>query len=120
MPESQSNDSYINASLFGTLTLIDPNAGPVEPTNEVTQSGLENIVLYPNPASETLYYLFNEIPESLYSYSIIDLAGQVLRKGSLDENSRSGIIDVKSLPKGTYIINFQNRMGTFSKRINLF
>ena len=120
LPESQSNDSYINASIFGTLTLIDPNAGPVEPPEAVAQNEYEDITLFPNPASETLYYRFNEIPGIMYSYSIVDLAGQVVRTGSLDKSSESGMIDVKALPQGAYVINFQNRMGMISKRINLF
>ena len=113
------NDSYLNASIFGTLTLIDPNAGSVEPPEAVVQMEQENITLYPNPASETLYYWFNDTPETIYTYSIIDLTGQVVCSGNLEKNSKVGTIEIKALPQGSYIINFRNRMGIISKRINL-
>lgn len=119
LSESESNDSYINASLFGTLTLIDPDAGPVEPES-IIQIEDESVTLYPNPASEFIYYWFNEIPETVYTYSIIDLAGQIVCTGSLNKNTKSGIIDVSNLTQGTYVINFLSPMGIITKRISLF
>ena len=119
LQESESNDSYINASLFGTLTLVDPNAGPVEPES-VVRIDREELMLYPNPASDKLFYRFNDIPETAYTYSIIDIAGQIVLTGSLDGDSVSGSIDISELPQGAYIINFRNRMGTTAKRINKF
>ena len=54
------------------------------------------------------------------TYSIIDIAGQIVLTGSLDGDSVSGSIDISELPQGAYIINFRNRMGTTAKRINKF
>jgi len=118
LEESVSNDSYLNASLFGTLTLVDPNAEPVEPPEMVARIEHENITLYPNPASETLYYWFDNIPKSDY-YHIVDITGQIVGTGLITKNIKGGVIDLNGLHQGTYIIYFQNTDHVISKQIIL-
>ncbi len=118
LPESESNNSYINASLFGTLTLVDPADSP-DISDPFTVLKQENLRVYPNPASEVLYYWFDNNPDSDYQYRIVDLTGQTVRTGLIARNIKRGVIDLNGLHQGTYIIYFQNTDHVISRQIIL-
>jgi hypothetical protein len=105
LPENESNNSYINASLFGTLTLIDPNAEP-DAFEPVSFRENEEIKLYPNPASEYIYYWLDRKPNHEIKYRIINLTGQIISYGKIDSGTQGGSIDLRTVEKGIYSINF--------------
>ncbi len=118
LPESESNNSYINASLFGTLTLIDPLSGPdyKDPGALMKE---ENIMVYPNPTSGMLYYRFENFSQKNFNYQINDLTGQTIMTGTITDGFNGGYIDLSRLSKGVYFINFQTNHDVVSKRIVL-
>jgi hypothetical protein len=59
-----------------------------------------NVSIYPNPSNGTVYYVVNA-PEK-YNYTITDLLGKELKKGSFNSNVNG--IDLSSFEKGIYLI----------------
>jgi Carbohydrate family 9 binding domain-like/Secretion system C-terminal sorting domain len=94
---ANNNNSYIDASIFGSLTLAD----------ESNLSTNENVVLnefkiYPNPFSKTFKI---EIPNELVSKStlikIFDLLGKEILNAELLNNET--IIDISNFKSGLYV-----------------
>lgn len=118
LPENESNNSYIDASLFGTLTLIDPSWQP-DLSEPVTFRETKDVLLYPNPAVDRIYYWFNRKPENEIAYQIVNMTGQIVRDGKTIRNAQGGVIDLSSIGKGIYSINFYTIEGIYSERIIL-
>jgi len=77
---------------------------------------IENVKLYPNPASSNLNIEIGE--ESINSdYKIYSVSGKVILTGRLYDFNN--IIDVSNLDKGLYFIEIENSTGKISKRISI-
>lgn len=63
--------------------------------------------IYPNPAKEELYIKTDQKVMNSYSYRIIDMRGRQLQAGNQIDN---GIIPLKSLPPGNYILAISNQL----------
>jgi hypothetical protein len=117
LPEAQSNDSYINASLFGSLTLYDP---AYIPPTAVINKDIQPINFYPNPAKEVIYYSVNKgaaVPESV---RFINLTGQVVYEIKLADNSGMGYFTVGNIERGTYIFEVISTNQTDFRQIVLY
>jgi len=64
---------------------------------------LNNIVLYPNPASYSI--TISGIPEGKYTYRILNTQGQLVRSNTLQKEDN---IDVSDLPSGMYFVELRN------------
>jgi len=73
-------------------------------------SDLSKILLYPNPANNTLNLL--NINET-FNYTIINITGEISQKGLLLPETN---INIKALHKGTYFLNLYNNKHTFTFR----
>jgi hypothetical protein len=78
-------------------------------------NGVEEIRIYPNPATSTLNIGLKSEP-SISEYSIADLSGRNIRTGTIPENSCPIQISVEDLKKGAYILII-NRKGSNSHAI---
>ena len=68
-------------------------------TDVIYLDGPDDLVVYPNPASNNLYV--NNIPENTESINIINIEGKTV----LNINATS-VIDISKLSKGLYVIKF--------------
>jgi hypothetical protein len=62
------------------------------------------VSLFPNPTSDFLNLKFAGFQEEL-SYELINLSGQIMLKGNCSSNN--SMIDVKGLPRGSYILSLR-------------
>lgn len=99
----------------GVLALPLTNQGPLERdpylSNCITNIGideiaLDEIVLYPSPADEFIYFSEN-IPKA--NYTVMNSIGQTILNGKMAE----GKIDVSKLSKGVYFVAFQDDSESF-------
>jgi hypothetical protein len=80
-------------------------------------SGNENIVIYPNPASNLLHIenINTGINNQYMKIEIINLIGQVVFQSEI-KNLKS-IIDISSIAKGIYFLQLQTEDGLINKKI---
>ncbi len=71
--------------------------------NTATEENIENIAIYPNPATTQITILSSH---AFQQFDIIALTGQTMLKGKLSENMTD--IDVSILPEGIYFIKLTN------------
>ena len=96
--------SFGNGMKMGTITSTAtgiPDFGNKE----------DEVLLYPNPASDMITINSNEVSNT---YTISDITGKVILKGSMNETSAD--INVSQLQNGTYILHLKNVMGVNSKK----
>ena len=74
-----------------------------------------NVVLYPNPTTGELVYVMSEGAE--YDYTITNSLGQVVQLGKLTKNVNQ--LNIKSLPKGVYLITIHSKTYLQTDRIIL-
>jgi len=118
LPEAQSNDSYLNASLFGTLTLIDPDGPEPEPEPEFySDREVTQVFIYPNPADDIMYYDFIGSIGGNVNYAIRSMTGELLLSGSLNPYQRNGVLDIRALSPGMYLVLFSTDDINLTKRI---
>jgi hypothetical protein len=70
--------------------------------------------LTPNPASGKLTIMFNGNPPVNTSYSLINVSGQMVMNGSLDEDST---IDISGLKAGLYLVMISSDKGSRVKKL---
>ena len=68
-------------------------------TDVIYLDGPDDLVVYPNPASNNLYV--NNIPENTESINIINIEGKTVLN-----ISATSVIDISILSKGLYVIKF--------------
>lgn len=80
----------------------------------VDEENMENqLVVYPNPASERLY--LNNVPDNSEMF-IYDLTGKLVLKSTL-KNDANNMINIGALSKGAYVLSVKNL--TFGVQKNL-
>ena len=62
------------------------------------------VSFFPNPTSDFLNIKFAGFQEEL-TYEFINLSGQIMLKGNCSSNN--SMIDVKCLPRGSYILSLR-------------
>jgi len=79
-------------------------------------SSLEDIVVFPNPASDNLYIKQNS--KDKITYKVFDLHGKLLSEGQL-HNSHGITISIEQLTPGVHFIEFEN-LTTQTTRVEKF
>ena len=102
------------ASLPGKGTLVEPKLGVS--ANDLPTS-VENVVLYPSPATDRVNVMMEINDPTTATMSIIAEDGKVVR--TIDTNLRSGMqiitLEVNDLPVGAYFLDVSTKEGRFSK-----
>jgi hypothetical protein len=103
-----------NYTQSGTYTAVIPNAAGCDSTITLDLSlsftGIDEqenskIIISPNPASE--YFIVNATEELIgQTYSIIDLNGKTLKKGTLTQKEQN--IEIGNLSEGMYLFKINN------------
>jgi hypothetical protein len=84
-------------------------------TNVPSEDETDQISVYPNPASEKLYYDITKLGNSVREYRIMDSKGQVV-KSEMDVSPR-GNIDISNLPAGVYFVEFLGGTNDYRKKV---
>ena len=113
LPVDSSNDSYLNASRFGTLILKDPN---VSINRQIAENSLK-CEIYPNPATDYIYYKHESNKDDVIVARIRNLSGQVLYSKIIDNNSDFGIIPLIGIEKGIYIVEIIGENQIYSNKL---
>ncbi len=103
------NNSYINASLFGTVELVEAS------TTNIIENYEEQTVIYPNPSNGkiSLKMKGNSGPASVEISDIFNRV--VLQQKNISTADAS--IDVNSLENGLYFVRVRNENFDITKRI---
>ncbi len=91
----------VSLSTSGTAAVNDEFADLLVNEDEVSE-----IEFYPNPVNGNTLYIKTSSNEE-YTYSIINISGQIVRKGVTNTKS----IDVQNLTEGVYIIRTNTKKG---------
>ncbi|MEO1713647.1 MAG: T9SS type A sorting domain-containing protein, partial [Bacteroidota bacterium] len=66
------------------------------------------VKLYPNPAADWLYLHLGQVASSgVLSFQLLDAQGRIQQTGTLPEAQTTYLLDVASLPSGTYFLQIQ-------------
>ena len=98
-----------NGNSSGDRTVVTDIEIPVEQTNSTAEISAPNpILLYPNPASHTLWIESDFATQSSQiEFHILNSKGQPLTKGYLPHGDMNEI-DINALPSGFYFIQFKS------------
>jgi subtilisin-like proprotein convertase family protein len=92
---------------------IDINAGnPSSTSNYTLQEGLH---IYPNPTSNTIFILKNELLKNFDNFTITDLSGRKIMSGMFSEDINN--IDLSALSTGAYLLKISDGRHVVSKKL---
>ncbi len=82
-------------------------------------SGLEDLTVYPNPASNAIHVRFSLDEASAVNCRLTDLAGKILRTEAIPAESgeNSYTIDVSSLSSGFYMLEMSTSKGKAVRKV---
>ena len=107
MAPADKNNSYINASLFGTVELVESN------TTNIIKNYDDQAIIYPNPSNGKINLKINENSVPVY-VEISDIFNRVvLQKTNISTES----IDISSLENGWYFVRVRNENFDITKRL---
>lgn len=107
--------SFVFGDIRGGLTLMR-DGGPVSVVEANFTS--QNIILYPNPASDFVNFELREIPTGSFSnYEIYNFQSKLVERHPISGNS--GRIETSELTAGIYFVNFRGKNGFVSKKLIL-
>lgn len=105
------NNSYIDATIFGVMKLIDPNAVGIK-----NISAGENVNFYPNPAHNFLT-IESDQPGSK-EIEILSMNGELVYTTNFTGNSRK--ISLDEIIPGGYILKLKGDSGTRVSKVFVF
>ena len=76
---------------------------------------LEEIILFPNPAS-TYFHIYGATPLGISSVSIIDSRGKLIYVNQLVLNNYAPV-NINRIPPGVYIVKIINESRVFTNRL---
>jgi hypothetical protein len=104
-------NTYFGYNYKEVLPKIEESAFKKEPSkNKVKYFDIkeQNIVLYPNPASNSVYIKINAVYDYSITANIYDINGKLLATKTIDAYNDIAEINTSELPSGNYICQFTN------------
>jgi PKD repeat protein len=83
----------------------------------IEESSLNNILVYPNPANESVSIDLSNVQEKLNEIQLVDITGRVLRTENVLENIKVYNMNVSGLAQGTYTVVCKGINATSTKRL---
>ncbi len=79
-----------------------------------------NVLLYPNPTSNTVFLDAEIIPNETINYTVLDVSGRVMLNGQVSEFTKTGFsIDMSLLKEGTYYVRFDSDFRNIIKAVQV-
>lgn len=85
-------------------------------TDIKTMETLQNVRLYPNPATDIIYLSGHAAETGLWLYTLTDMQGRVFNNGTLGTTAGQPFeqaIPLQCIPQGLYLISLQNRESAY-------
>lgn len=85
-----------------------------------TAEALQNVRLYPNPATEAVYLSGRAAETGLWTYTLTDMQGRVLGNGTLATTAAQAFeqaIPLQGIPQGLYLLSLQTHQAAYVFRI---
>lgn len=101
LPESQANASYQDASVFGTLTLTDPNPEPPDLAGNVNEDFYR---IYPNPANDRIIIESQFPVTEKWAIQIFDLTGRLILSNRIEQGQSQLILPAGNMNPGHYFL----------------
>lgn len=99
----------------------DPHVFVVEPEDNPTtieniETGNGYIKCFPNPATEVLFFISNNVDEGSYNVEIINQQGAVVKSLATDASSRweGACIDISDMANGLYFVRMYNNTKSYT------
>jgi hypothetical protein len=106
------DENYINMDDAGKLFISGIPKIPGISTSSAQFDATDNIMLYPNPAENTITLKTNS--SGLLSVSVCNISGRELLKSTIANN---GQIDISSLAQGVYFANIYTGHKTYTSKL---
>lgn len=103
-PINQNDTSCVTSILLGSNSV------------NINELRIDQVSLYPNPASETIVFDFEQLKEDV-SIEIYDINGRLLNTYKTSKNQFE--IDISHLSIGMYIVKMRMREGILTKKISV-
>jgi hypothetical protein len=110
LTSTTANDMYKNASLFGPMRLIDPDAVNVNDR----QGRLTDFNIIPINNYQQLQVIVSNQPKTNQTIIISSITGQVLSK--INTLQKDSVIDISGLAPGLYIVSVTNGNTSSAKK----
>lgn len=89
--------------------------GFTTPTSSVEETKTKLVLqIYPNPASDFLWWQFEKEAEAKLQYSLFDSGGRKIQTGNMQ--GTMGKLEINDLPRGIYLLHFQSGPKLFKHR----
>ncbi|PZR10335.1 MAG: hypothetical protein DI539_21325 [Flavobacterium psychrophilum] len=98
-------NKVLNQTFYTDFFVTKLASGPCGVTG-TDDLALDTVTIFPNPSEGMITIVSNE---SLDSYEVYNMLGQIVQKGTLTGEERT--ISIQNLPQGTYIANFVSDNG---------
>jgi len=108
MPEPQGQIRSLGAS-------DNSNGSSQVSTNGAPKLNSEDVLVYPNPASNAFTLKTGEVTNA--QISLIDINGQTMSQQKASSNETN--VNVSNMPKGNYIVEIKTESGTVNKTVTV-
>lgn len=115
---ANANRSYIDASIFGSLKLVDSSY--TAPSIVNIESEVLPFMVYPNPAHDKLYYSVNVNGGNPEKIRFTNISGQVVYETKINNTSTPGFISVNDFERGVYLVEVVTNQASYSRQIVLY
>jgi thiol-disulfide isomerase/thioredoxin len=99
---------------------ITPMACSGQPTAITEQNNIKVLALFPNPAEDVVYITLQKETESVITYNVVNILGELVMDGSFGKvNTVNSTLDVHALSTGSYFVQFffDGQIGSTQKLI---
>ena len=111
--------ALVNITGGATVTSLDPSVCKNSKWDGITSSGnlvlINKLIIYPNPSGNSFNLLYNGSDIAEVTYSIIDVLGKEIKKGSVNTNF-SNHIETDSFNEGVYIVTLNKKGKVFEQQ----
>jgi hypothetical protein len=112
-PLVASNTVYTNS--INASYVAFPLVGYTAPNGIITTSALNGISVYPNPASDQLHIVFDQVAEG--DIQIYDITGSMILSQRIQGINNT--VSTDALAPGIYILKVASQQGTATKKISI-
>ena len=96
--------------------VIEDGDDPIDPPTFIASTDDGYIKCFPNPATETLFFISNNVDGGSYAVEIINQQGAVVKRLATDASSKweGACIDISDMASGLYFVRMYNNQKSYT------
>lgn len=96
--------------------VIEDGDDPIDPPTSIASTDDGYIKCFPNPATETLFFISNNVDGGSYAVEIINQQGAVVKRLATDASSKweGACIDISDMASGLYFVRMYNNQKSYT------